>query len=252
MNTERREEIKNILRVKGEIKLKELENIFTDCSSMTLRRDLKYLEDNGFVKRTRGGAIAMSCLSLDAEDIYSQRALENVAEKFAIANKALQFIERGRSIYIDAGTTMMLFAREMPDEYLSVMTNGLNIGLEIIKKHKPNVTIVGGQVNRTTICASGISSPNFIREVNIDIAFMATSGYSIENGFTSGTYTECEIKKEVVSRARKVIVLMNSAKIDKIMPFTYANMEDIDVLISDNNLPQEIIEEARRYNVTVL
>ncbi|MEI6101464.1 MAG: DeoR/GlpR family DNA-binding transcription regulator [Eubacteriales bacterium] len=252
MNTERREEIKDILRKRGEVKLKELEELFRDCSSMTLRRDLKFLEDNGFIKRTRGGAVAMSRLSIAAEDIYSQRALENVAQKYTIAKKALQFIERGRSIYVDAGTTMMLFAREMEDEYLSIMTSGLNIGMELIKKHKPSVTLIGGQVNRGTISVSGINSASFIREVNIDIAFVATSGFSIESGFTSGTYTECEIKKEVVNRARKTIVLMDSGKVNKIMPFTYAYMEDIDVLVTDGEISDEVLSEAKRRNVTVI
>lgn len=252
MNTERREEIKELLRERGEVKLKDLEQHFPDCSSMTLRRDLKYLEDNGYVKRTRGGAVAMSRLSIAAEDIYSERALENVAEKYTIAKKALQFIERGRSIYVDAGTTLMLFTREMEDEYLSIMTSGVNIAMELIKKQKPSVTLIGGQVNRNTISVSGINSCSFIREVNIDIAFMAASGFSVENGFTSGTYTECEIKKEVVNRARKTIVLMDSKKIDKIMPFTFAYMEDIDVLVSDDDLDEETVREAKRRNVQIV
>ena len=252
MNTERREEIKDILRKRGEVKLKELEEHFPNCSSMTLRRDLKFLEDNGYIKRTRGGAVAMSRLSIAAEDIYSQRALENVAQKYIIAKKALQFIERGRSIYVDAGTTMMLFAREMEDEYLSIMTSGLNIGMELIKKNKPSVTLIGGQVNRGTISVSGINSASFIKEVNIDIAFMATSGFSTQNGFTSGTYTECEIKKEVVNRARKTIVLMDSGKVNKIMPFTYAYMEDVDVLVTDGEAGEDLLKEAKRMNVTVI
>lgn len=252
MNHERREEIKRILRQKGEVKLKDLETHFNNCSSMTLRRDLKYLEDNGFLKRTRGGAVAMSRLSIASEDIYSDRILENVPQKFAIAKKAQQFIERGRSIYVDSGTTMMLFAREMEDEYLSVMTSGVNIALELIKKQKPSVTIIGGQVNRNTISVSGMTSCSFIREVNIDIAFVAASGFSMENGFTSGTYTECEIKKEVINRARMKIVMMDSKKVDKIMPFTYATMEDIDILVSDGELGEEILREADRKGVQVI
>ncbi len=252
MNKERREEIKDLLRTRGEVKLKELEEKFPNCSSMTLRRDLKFLEDNGFVKRTRGGAIAMSRLSIAAEDIYSERTLENVAQKYIIAKKAQQFIERGRSIYIDSGTTMMLFTREMEDEYLSIMTSGVNIAMELIKKQKPSVTLIGGQVNRNTISVSGVNSCAFIREMNIDIAFLAASGFSMENGFTSGTYTECEIKKEVINRARRRVVLMDSRKVDKIMPFTFATMEDIDILVSDGELDEEIVRETERKNVQLI
>jgi len=186
------------------------------------------------------------------EDMYSERTLENVTQKHIIAKKAQQFIERGRSIYIDSGTTMMLFTCEMQDEYLSIMTSGVNIAIELLKKQKPSVTLIGGQVNRNTISVSGINSCKFVREVNIDIAFMAASGFSMENGFTSGTYTECEIKKEVINRAHRKIVMMDSKKVDKIMPFTYATMEDIDILISDGELDEEIIREAERKHVQIL
>ena len=140
----------------------------------------------------------------------------------------------------------------MEDEYLSVMTSGLNIAEELIKKQKPTVTLVGGQFNRNTLSASGISSAQFIREVNIDIAFMATSGFSMENGFTSGIYTESELKKEVIHRARKTIMLMDSSKIDKIMTFTFAYLDDIDILISDDDLDPEIKKEAERRGIQVV
>lgn len=252
MKSERREAIKELLRTRGEVKLKDLEQTFTDCSSMTLRRDLKYLEDNGYVKRTRGGAVAMSRLSPAAEDLYSERTLENIAEKYQIAKKAQQFVEKGCSIYIDSGTTMMLFTREMEDVHLSVLTSGVNIAMELIKKQKPQVTLIGGQLNRSTISVSGVSSAAMIREVNIDTAFIAASGYSPDNGFTSGMYTECEIKKEVLKKARKKIVLMDSLKVNRIMTFTFAGMQDIDVLITDGGLPDEVMQRAFECGVEVL
>lgn len=252
MNPERREDIKDVLRRRGEVKLKELEEMFPNVSSMTLRRDLKYLEDHGFVKRTRGGAVAMNRLSISAENIYAQRALENVGNKYAIAKKALNFIEAGRSIYIDAGTTTTLFAREMPDLHLSVMTSGLNIALELIKKQMPTVSIVGGQVNRNTISVSGMSADDFINEVNIDIAFMAASAFNMDSGFTSGSYTEAELKKMAISRARKTVMMMDSSKTDKSMTFTFAMLDDIDVLISDDNLDPVLLSEAKARGILVV
>ena len=252
MNSERREDIKDVLRKRGEIKLKELEEMFPEVSSMTLRRDLKYLEDHGFVKRTRGGAVAMSRLSVSAENVYAQRALENVGSKYSIAKKALQFVETGRSIYIDAGTTTTLFAREMPDMHLSVMTSGLNIAGELMKKQMPMVSLVGGQINRNTISVSGVSSVNFLNEMNIDIAFMAASAFNMDNGFTSGNYTESELKKAVINRARKTVMMMDSSKSDKSMPFTFAMLSDIDVLISDENIDDALVEAARQHGVEIL
>ena len=252
MNIKRRDAIKDLLNTKGEVMLKELESMFPDCSSMTLRRDLKYLEDNGFVKRTRGGAVALSRLSMSAEDVYSFRALDNINAKKAIAKKASQYIEHGRSLFLDSGTTMMQFAKEVPDDYITILTSGPNIALELIKKAKPSITVIGGQLNRNTISLSGASANTFLSSVNIDIAFMASSGFSLQNGFTSGTYSECELKKEVLARAAKVIILMDSSKVGKSLPYTFCILDDVDILISDNDLQYDIIRAAAEKSVTIV
>lgn len=252
MNIERRETIKELLNSKGEVLLKDLEVLFPNCSSMTLRRDLKYLEDTGFVKRTRGGAVALSRLSMSAEDLYSRRALDNTASKKEIAKKAAQFIESGRSLYLDSGTTLMLFAKEIPDDYFSILTSGPNIALELIKNAKPNVTVIGGQLGRNTLSVSGVNANMFLSGVNIDTAFMAASGYSLQNGFTSGTYSECELKKKVLKSASNIIMLMDSSKVNKSLPYTFGSLNDVDVLVSDTGLPEDIKEAAKKTGTQVI
>ena len=252
VNTQRRDTIKKLLDAKGEIVLTELEAIFPDCSSMTLRRDLKYLEDNGLVKRTRGGAVALSRLSIAAEDVYSRRAVENTDAKTVIAKKAASLLESGRSLYLDSGTTLMQFAKEIPDDYISILTSGPNIGMELIKKNRPNVMLIGGQLSRNTISVSGAGANRYLSGVNIDVAFMASSGFSLQHGFTSGTYSECELKREVLKMASKVIMLMDSSKVGKNLPYTFSVLSDIDVLVSDDQLPEEIVQTAREQGVTVI
>jgi DeoR family fructose operon transcriptional repressor len=252
VNTHRREEIKKLLDTKGEVFLTELEALFPDCSSMTLRRDLKYLEDSGLVKRTRGGAVALSRLSIAAEDVYSRRALENTDAKTAIAQKAAALLENGRSLYLDSGTTLMHLAKEIPDDYISILTSGPNIALELIKKNRPNVMLIGGQLSRNTLSVSGAGAGHFLEGVNIDVAFMASSGFSLEHGFTSGTYSECDLKREVLHMASKAILLMDSSKVGKNLPYTFATLADVDVLVSDDKLPREIVDAARQQGVTVV
>ncbi len=252
MNTQRREAIKKLLDSRGEISLTELEVLFPDCSSMTLRRDLKYLEDSGLVKRTRGGAVALSRLSIAAEDVYSRRAVENTDAKSVIARKAATLLENGRSLYLDSGTTLMQFAREIPDEYVSILTSGPNIALELIKKNRPNVMLIGGQLSRNTLSVSGAGANRFLEGVNIDVAFMASSGFSLQHGFTSGTYSECDLKREVLKMASRVILLMDSSKVGKNLPYTFGTLADIDVLVSDEKLPAEIIAAAKEQGVAVI
>ena len=99
---------------------------------------------------------------------------------------------------------------------------------------------------------SGANATSFLSGVNIDTAFMAASGFSLQNGFTSGTYSECELKQEVLRRASSVIMLMDSSKCGKSLPYTFGTLKDIDVLVSDDNLPDEIMAAAAENGVTVI
>jgi len=241
MKTDRREEIKSMFRTQGEIKLKELEEKFPNCSSMTLRRDIKYLEEQGLVRRTRGGAVAMSNIMLVTEDDYQKRSMFNTKKKVEVAKKAVNIFQRGSSMYIDAGSTMMFLAREIPDEYCSILTSGVNIAMELMKKNIPIITMIGGEIDRTSMSVAGVNSSDFISSINIDIAFMATSGFTQNSGMTCGTYTECDIKRAVLRRARKKVVLIDSTKYGKNMPFTFANLEDIDIVVCDDELCDEAV-----------
>lgn len=251
LNSNRRETINSYIQEHGTIKLKDIEKIFPNLSSMTLRRDLEFLEKNGTIVRVRGGAKSLNSFPKSKEDIYSQRAMENISAKVRIAKKALDYVGNRRSIYIDSGTTMMCFARELPDEDLSILTSGPSISMEIIKNNRPSVTILGGKISRNTLSASGSNSLEFLKEVNIDIAFMATSGFSLEHGFTSGDYYECELKKAVIKKAGKVIMLMDVSKVNKNMLFTFATLKDIDVLICDDELDETILKAASKHSVKI-
>ncbi len=247
----RREKIEKLIHKNGEVSLKSLEQTFPDISSMTLRRDLIFLEKKGDIIRVRGGAKSIKGISKIQEDIYTSRMTENIEAKKLISKIASQFLETGRSIYIDSGTTTMCLAEILPDENFSILTSAPNIGIEIIKKHLPTVTLIGGQLSRNNISASGVNSLSFLKNINIDIAFIATSGFSLESGFTGGDYNECELKRFVIKKARKVILLMDISKIGKNMPFTFANLKEIDILICDKKIDKTIIEKMNKYGVKI-
>ena len=252
MKEDRREIIKTMFRTKGEVKLKELEERFPECSSMTLRRDIISLEEDGLVKRTRGGAVAMNNIMLVTEDAYHKREISNTAGKQQIAKKAAKLFQQGCSVFIDAGSTMMYFAREVPDEYCSITTSGVNISLELMKKQYPIITLIGGQLNKSSFSVAGVNSAEYISQINIDIAYMASSGCTLSSGFTCGTYTECGIKKEVIKRARKKIVLMDSSKFGKNMPFTFADFSDVDIVITDDAIDPKIAGEIKNRGIELL
>ena len=252
LSDSRRDSIKQFINEKGDIQFKELEQLFPDVSTMTIRRDLAFLEDEGVIIRTWGGAKAVNRTSANSESIFSLRATENNHAKNIIAKKAMEFMETGRSIFIDSGTTTTCLAKIIPDYNFSILTTAPNIALEAIKNVNTSVTLVGGQLSRGNLTTSGANSINFIKNINIDIAFVATSGFSQKNGFTIGNFDECELKKAVIKKAGKVILLMDGSKIDKNMPYTFAALKDIEILICDITPDESLLKAAEKQGVRVL
>jgi DeoR family transcriptional regulator, fructose operon transcriptional repressor len=251
MNIPRRDQLREYIQNKGEVQLKDLEQLFPDVSSMTIRRDLTFLENKGYLIRTRKGAKSISQIPATQEDVYSRRAQKNMDAKIQIAKKAVELIEAGRAIFIDSGSTTMCLAALLKNDNLSILTTGPNIGMEVLKNNNSSVTLIGGQLSRNNLSTSGSNSLSFIKSINIDIAFMATSGFSLKSGFTSGNFNECELKKAVIKKAHKVILLMDASKVDKNMPFTFATLKEIDILISDKSLPDPVIKAAEKSGVIV-
>ena len=251
MNYQRINEIKNLIEKEGRISLDELVERFPLVSSMTLRRDLLFLENRGEVIRVRGGAISVKELSKVTEEGLYFRNSVNVDKKKCISEKTLRYIEPGHSVFIDSGSTTLYFVKELPDIYYNIVTNGINIALELSRKTMPNVTLLGGTVSRNNIATSGSFSTDMLSHINIETAFLAATAFSEDRGFTCGSQSESEIKSYVLKNAKRRIMLLDSTKLGKIMPYTFAAFGDIDVLISDSEFPQELRDKARTLGIVV-
>ena len=252
MPTCRRDEINQYIQAKGEVRLHELEVRYPAVSSMTLRRDLEYLEHQGQIIRIRGGAKSLAHLSILKEAAYTQRQAENTAAKLLIADKAVRLVAAGRSLYIDSGTTCMCLAQRLPDQNLFVLTPAPNIALELIKNPGIKINLTGGQLNHETLTLAGFNAGDYVKSLNIDMAFIAASAFSLDSGFTCGDYYEAELKRLIVHRARQVILLVDSSKIGIGMPYTFAKLQDLYALVSDLPLPDDYQKAARQAHVLVI
>jgi len=248
---ERQQRMQSIIGNNGEAKLSELERLFPDVSTMTLRRDLEKLETLGVIVRTRSGAKSIAYLSRLNEAQYSERESENIAEKDFIARAAYQYISQGISIFLDAGTTVTSLSKLLKDDKLFTITTAPNIALECAKNLNNTVFMTGGQLSSGNLSLSGVNALSFMDQINIDIAFIAASGFSFTNGYTCGNYDEAQMKKRAIERAAKSIMLMDSSKFGKNLPFTFAHLSDIDLLISDNKLEQDDLDELLKLGVAV-
>lgn len=144
---QRRKMIKDMLVKNKSVRVSDLVKVF-DVSEETIRRDLKFLENEGFLKKSYGGAL----LHEDIEDDnkrppVQQRQSQHFQEKSAIGNKALDLVKEEQIVILDAGTTTLCVARHLRElNEMTFVTNGLNIAEECSKAKDSTVFLIGGKL----------------------------------------------------------------------------------------------------------
>lgn len=252
MYKDRREWVRQQLMQKPFISYDELFSQFPGVSQMTLRRDIDYLEKTGQAIKVRGGARSARFLSDTVDDPYFSRMQENVDSKKKIAAVAARFLEVGRSIFFDSGSTLQQMIPFVPDERFVFTTTSPAAAIELSRIGKPVVNLVGGWLDRDYQAVSGMQAVRYLDDVNIDIAFLSPSGLSVQSGFTGGNYNECQLKKAVADKAWLVVMLMDLSKADKSLPYTFCRLEQVQVLICDGKLPDPLMQQAMAQDVQII
>lgn len=251
MNQIRREKIRKYIQEKGAVSIKELTELFPDVSVMTIHRDLARLEEERLIIRTRGGAMALNYHGV-TEGKLETRMQSNVVEKREIAQKALGLIYTDSTVFFDAGTSCMALAQVLPDIELNIFTTAPNIAVQLSHLVNPTIHMCGGTLNRANQAVSGASTLAMLERINIATAFIGVSGYTADGGFTCGKEDEMQVKRLIMKKAARKVILMDSSKCGKIFPYMFGEMEDVDYIISDGNLPEEFLKLAEEANVIVL
>ncbi len=251
MSKTRRDRIKQMLQAKPYIALSELCECFPDVSEMTLRRDIAFFEGKGEAIKVRGGVRSTRFITASTDDSMTERMRENVDSKEKIARAAALHLETGRSIFIDSGSTLQQMVKFVQNERYNFTTTNPAAALELASIGQPIVNVTGGRLDRDYQSMSGLQAMRFIADINIDIAMLSSSGLSGKSGFTGGNYAECELKRAVVEKADRVIMLMDSSKIGRSLPYTFCGLDRVSVLICDKPLPEDLQKEAEKYGVKV-
>ncbi len=252
MKRERIEKIAEWVDKRGVISLSELGEIFPKVSEMTLRRDLLALEEEGRIVRVRGGAKSVKDLQKTSGVPYAKNTNLHAGEKRTIASKAAGLIEGGMSVFIDGGTTALYFAKEMPDVPCTVFTTGIAVAQELSKKNNVTIHLLGGILKKDNLSTVASVTPAYFNEVNFEFAIISASAFTPESGFACDSMMEAEQLKLLRSKAKHTYMMLDNSKIGKIMPYTFAKIEDIDVLITDESFPLEYKELFKSKNIVVL
>ena len=245
----RQEQIREYIEDKNVVTIKELQALFPNVSLMTIHRDLDALERIGAVVKFRGGA---KSVRLAGDPDFNVRMRENNSGKTEMARKALSLIQPHSSVFLDASTTNLALAKNLPDINLNIITTGPSIALELCRLHNPVVTLCCGTINRKNLAISGQNTLEMLDRINIDVAFIGVSGCSVDAGFTCGMEGDMLVKRLVISKARTSVAMCGHEKFSCLMPYTYAKLSDVDYLITDGTVPDSFAQAAHEANVTIL
>mgnify|MGYP003306370016 CR=1 FL=1 len=181
MNRIRQERIKKHVESCKFATIKELHDLFPDVSLMTLHRDLNALEEMGVVTKYRGGVRSVR----QADDLeFNIRMKENNVGKMSMVKKAMKLLKPKSSIFLDASTSNLMLARNLPDMELNITTISPNIAIELCRLKNSTVNLCGGTMNPRTLSVSGGNTMSILENINIDLAFIGVSGCSADAGFT--------------------------------------------------------------------
>ncbi len=249
MNSIRQQIILDYIERNHVVTIRQLQQLCPDVSVMTIHRDLDALEQRGSVVKVRGGARSVRHTGDLAYDIRMQ---ENVEGKLHMADKALTLLRPNATIFLDASTTNLMLARKLPDIQMNIFTTGPNIAVELSRLQNPNITVCCGTLNRKNMALSGSNTQQMLENINIDMAFIGVSGCFAEAGFTCGTEADMVIKRTVIRRARTSVMMCDSGKFSRLMPYTFAAFDDVQYLVCDKDVPGSIADAARRSGVRIL
>ena len=252
MKRERISEIAELLDKRGKLTLKQLGEYFPKVSLMTLRRDLFLLEEEGLIIRVRGGAMSVKDVQKTSGEPYVKKTTIHTDEKIEIAQKAAGLIDEGASIFIDGGTTALYLAKELPDIPCNVFTNGIAVASELAQKKNPVINMLGGILMKDNLSTASSLSSIYFTDTNFELAIISATAYTPENGFSCVSQAEADLLKLVRKKAKYLYMMLDSSKIGKIMPYTLARDEDINVLITDDNFPEELKARFKSRNIVVM
>ncbi|MDD5018731.1 MAG: DeoR/GlpR family DNA-binding transcription regulator [Eubacteriales bacterium] len=238
---ERRSRIISLLNENKSLSVQEAAEYF-DVAEETIRRDLNTLEQQRLLIRTHGGAVIADQAS--AEISYEMRQRINMAGKDRIGKEAAKLVEDGDTIILDASTSSFFVAKYIKNKKgVTVITNAKNVITELSGTEEIQLISTGGELRRKSMSYVGRIAESHLSNYHANKLFFSCMGFSLKRGLTDSNGQESDIKKVMIKCSQKNILLCDNTKFDQVGYASTAKPEDIDIMITDNELsPATLIE----------
>ncbi len=226
-------------------------------SAPSIRRDLARLEKRGLVLRTHGGATLVEHLLYEPfrhDTSFQARELRSADEKRRIGLAASELIAEKETVGLTAGTTTTQIGRSLRHRHgISVVTNALNIGMELCNQPAIKTTLTGGSLAWAwTFALAGQPALNTLKDVYLDKAFISVTGFDIERGLTTLEAEEATVSLAMLRQAREVIVVADSSKIGQVSPALICPLSAVHVLVTDHAIPEDVYQVLTARGIKVI
>ena len=247
---ERLDRIRQLLLSQGAVRVAALSREL-DVSEVTIRSDLARLEQEGFARRTHGGAVLARGTRFERP--FAEQEARFREEKQRIGAAAAGLIEDGDTIILDVGTTTTEIARHLPQvTNLVVVTSALNIALELERHPGVTVVVTGGTLRPMQHSLVNPLATVLLSQINADKLFLGCNGVSADKGITNSNLQEAEVKRAMIAAAKRVIVVADSSKIGAVAAAHVAPISVVHQVITDDHADEAELDRLRQRGVEVL
>ena len=248
--TERHQMILQKLQEDGQVNIQELSDTM-EVSEVTIRKDLKLLEDKNLLFRTRGGGSITNPYAVDRS--INEKEFINSEEKQKIARAALELIGNTDSIMIGSGTSVFEFARTLhPSKHLTVITPALKVGLELSNRQNVEVLQLGGLIRPNSSSVAGAYALRVLEDISCSMLFLGVDGIDIDFGISISNLSEATLNQKMIETAQTIVVLADSTKFDKRGLGRICSLEQVQYIVTDNKVSEATIKAIEERGIKVI
>jgi DeoR family transcriptional regulator, aga operon transcriptional repressor len=238
--TDRHQMILQKLKDNGKVTIQELSDQMK-VSGVTIRKDLKLLEDKNLLFRTSGGGSINNPYAVDRS--INEKEFINSSEKQKIARAALELIGHTDSVMIGSGTTAFEFARALhPSKHLTVITPALKVGLELSGRPNVEVLQLGGLIRPNSSSVAGGHALRVLEDISCSILFLGVDGIDLNFGISISNLAEATLNQKMIETVQTVVVLADSSKFDRRGLGRICSLEDVKYIVTDNKVSNATIK----------
>ncbi|WP_301099030.1 transcriptional repressor AgaR [Otariodibacter sp.] len=248
-SVERRADILTLLQQTNSQRVEALAQHF-GVSTVTIRSDLNNLEEQGFITRSHGFAVLNSRLITELSIADKGTHCPELKQK--IGKMAASLLSNGERVILDSGTTTKAIVRYLKDLSLTVLTNGLDIALELVNCPNIEIRMTGGVLRKNAMSFSGVMADNNLRQYRFDKVFLGVDGFDLHKGVTTFNEQEAQLNRLMCEATEQVIVVTDSSKFGQYSDFVICTVNQIDVLVTDDKIPRNYQEYLENSGVSVL